>query len=300
MQSQNIYGFRLCNTTLATTNLHATKCADFSPRAETVNALSLLYRETRLARARASNGERQLEDKKIKYPLMRAAVLKIRNAAWELGDAILLECGPPSSNGKNDGSLQKLKEAQDILFKEEHFEIELNTLLRYREIAYKFPKDKRRNVSWSNHCDAGSPEILDNIIAAVGGEENVTRAIIREQKSQDNILKKEKAKKVMSHSRKEDVRTATGELGLEVLIANAKGAAKKARKMLENGKVHHLSENTALVLAEEASELQSNWREILMLLRSCKNIRKSEKHISVIENDDKTKTIVALKKRLLN
>ena len=86
---------------------------------------------------------------------------------------------------------------------------------------------------------------------------------------------------------------------MENIIANAKGAAEKVRKMLEKGKVHHISENTALVLAEEASELQSNWREILMLLRSCKNIRKSEKHLSVIENNEKTKTIVPLKKRLL-
>lgn len=87
-----------------------------------------------------------MEDKKTKYPLMRAAARKIQNAQWALGDAILLECGPPSSNGINDGSLQTLKEAQDILFKEEHCEIALNTLLRYREIAYKFPKDKRRNA----------------------------------------------------------------------------------------------------------------------------------------------------------
>jgi len=76
----------------------------------------------------------------VKYPRMRAAARKIRNAAWELGDAAILECGPPSSDGKNDGSLQKLKEAQEILFKEDDFEISLNTLLRYREISYKFPK----------------------------------------------------------------------------------------------------------------------------------------------------------------
>ena len=226
--------------------------------------------------------ERQVEDKK-KYPLMRAAVRKIRNAAWELGDAILLECGPPSSNGINDGSLQKLKEAQDILFKEEHFEIALNTLLRYREIAYKFPKDKRRNVCWSHHCDAGSPEVLDTIITAVGGEENVTRAIIRKNTARCK-------KKEMTISRKEDVRTATGELTLELLIANAKVAAEKVRKMLEKGKVHHLSGNTAMALIEEASELQSNSQEIFKLLQSCKNIQKQ--HLSLIK---RTENVVPLK-----
>jgi len=156
-----------------------------------------------------------------------------------------------------------------------------------------FQKNKRRNVCWSHHCDAGSPEVLDGVIAAVDGEKNVTRDIIRKNTTR---YKKEE----MTTPRKEDVRTATGELGLELLIANAKGAAEKVGKMLERGKVHHLSENTAMALIEEVSELQSNWQEIFMLLRSCKNIRKSEKHLSVIENNDKTKTIVPLKKRLLN
>jgi len=215
----------------------------------------------------------------VNYPRMRAAARKIRNAQWLLGDAAILECGPPSSNGVNDGSLQKLKEAQDILFKEEHFEIALNTLLRYREIAYKFPKDKRRNMCWSLHCDAGSPEVLDGVIAAVDGEKNVTRDIIRKQKAQDK-------KGEMTTRRKEDVRTSVGELGLEVLIANAKCDAEKVIEMLERGKVHHLSENTALVLAEDASELQSNWQEIFKLLQSCKNIRKSEEHFSLIEAEN--------------
>ena len=203
-----------------------------------------------------------------------------------------LECGAPSSNGLNDKSFQKLREARDILFKEEHFEIALNTLLRYREIAYKFPKDKRRNLCWSHHCDAGSPEVLDTIITAVGGEENVTRSIIREQKAQDNIFKKEKEKKEMTTSRKEDVRTATGELTLELLIANAKGASEKVRKMLEKGKVHHLSENTAMALIEEVSELQSNCHEIISLLQSCKSILENEGHFSLIE---KAENVVPLK-----
>jgi len=224
-----------------------------------------------------------MEDKK--YPLMRAAARKVRNAQFEFGDAILLECGPPSADGVNDGSLQKLKEAQDIIFKEENFGITLNTLLGYREIAYKFPKDKRRNMCWSHHCDAGSPEVLDNVIAAVGDEKNVTRDIIRKQKAQ---YKKEE----MTNPRKEDVRTSVGELGLEHFIANAKGTAEKVRKMLEKGNVHHIYENTAMALIEEVSELQSNWQESFKLLESYKNIRKSEEHFSLIE---KAENVVPLK-----
>lgn len=79
---------------------------------------------------------------------------------------------------------------------------------------------------------------------------------------------------------------------MELLIANAKGAAEKVRKMLEKGKVHHLSENTAMALIEEVSELQSNWQEIFKLIQSCKNIRKSDKHLSLIE---KAENVVPLK-----
>ena len=69
------------------------------------------------------------------------------------------------------------------------------------------------------------------LLPLLDGEENVTRDIIRKQKAQDKkILKEEKeeVEKKMSPSRKEDVRTSVGELGLELLIANAKGAAEKA------------------------------------------------------------------------
>src|SRR5208337_4301876 len=279
MQSQNIYGFRLYDTTLDNTNLHA----NFFLLAPNRKRLALLLYREYTARACAS----LIMSKKMeeKYPLMRAAARKHRDAQWLLGDAALAECGAPSSNGKNDGSLQKLKEAQEIIFKEEHFEITLNTLLRYREIAYKFPKDKRRNVCWSHHCDAGSPEALDGVIAAVDGEKNVTRDIIRKQKAK---YKKEE----MTTPRKDEVRTSVGELGLELLIANAKGSAEKVRRMLEKGKVHHLSENTAMALIEEVSELQSNCHEIIRLLQSCKNILNSEKHL------DKTKTVLPLKKQL--
>jgi hypothetical protein len=50
-------------------------------------------------------------DRVVKYPQVVAAYKNLNQSLWKVGDALLAECGPPSTQGVKDGSLVALREA---------------------------------------------------------------------------------------------------------------------------------------------------------------------------------------------
>ncbi len=87
------------------------------------------------------------------YKQILEAVKDLDRWPWEIGDALLVECGPP---GKKDG-YALLWEAAKYLFSEGH-EYDVATLSKYRSVAYWFEPSKRRSVAWAWHEAARSPE----------------------------------------------------------------------------------------------------------------------------------------------
>lgn len=145
----------------------------------------------------------------LRFPRTVAAAQKRDKCMWEIGDALLDECGIPSTSGKQDGSRKKLELCAAELERElGASEYTTATLARLRDVSYAFPKGKggrRPSLSWTAHRDAGSPEELDEIVEASSGHP-VTRDLVRAIKP---LVKKAKAKA------KREQRIAEGTAGPE-------------------------------------------------------------------------------------
>jgi hypothetical protein len=90
---------------------------------------------------------------------MLAAVRDLDSSNWEIGDALLAECGPPGNN-------EILRKASAYLLEEGGVEYDVERLSELRRVAYAFPVSERRaEYCWVIHREAGSPEMLAWIIA---------------------------------------------------------------------------------------------------------------------------------------
>jgi hypothetical protein len=80
---------------------------------------------------------------------------------WNLGDALVEECGPPGANGVNNGSEKKLRDASNEL-KRLNLPHTLIWLRKLRSCAAAFPTPDNRlpAISWTVHLEAGNPETL--------------------------------------------------------------------------------------------------------------------------------------------
>jgi hypothetical protein len=94
---------------------------------------------------------------------LRALEKSHSDRLWDLGDALIEECGPAGAHGVNNGSLDRLKEAARFLRKEG-----FNYTHRYLEVvrstASAFSDRTRvRSLSFSVHRAAGEPSILEAV-----------------------------------------------------------------------------------------------------------------------------------------
>jgi hypothetical protein len=76
------------------------------------------------------------------------ACLRHESSQWEIGDALLKECGPPGENGANNGSTAKLKEALEELDRN-GLCYSLSTLRHMRDMSHAWPVPRGTRVSWS-------------------------------------------------------------------------------------------------------------------------------------------------------
>ena len=56
----------------------------------------------------------------IKFPRVLAAVQKRERSQWEIGDALIAECGPAAKNGVHDGSYAKIVACSEELLRRGH------------------------------------------------------------------------------------------------------------------------------------------------------------------------------------
>lgn len=120
-----------------------------------------------------------------KFPKILAAARQIELDQWQLGDALIEECGEPLKvaarfSGNNDGSWAKLQEASEFLTAY-GLDYSVSYLAKLRNTAFDFQgRNRKANLSWSAHNEAGSPETLKTVIDELQGDKP-TRDAIREK-----------------------------------------------------------------------------------------------------------------------
>jgi hypothetical protein len=135
------------------------------------------------------------------FPKTLAAAAKLRDAEentwpyqWQLGWALVEECGPPGETSANNGSYDKLHDAKKALDKA-GFDYSFRLLEEFRSIAAKFrPEDVFGAVSIYAHIAAGNLETLEAAKRqadktkkklTVGFVQNYTASIRRKSRNTD-------------------------------------------------------------------------------------------------------------------
>jgi hypothetical protein len=114
-----------------------------------------------------------------KFPRALAASQKGQCALWELGDAVLSECGVPPEHGVNDGSRAALQACAEELLELGGVEFTAHYLSKARQVAYNFPPESRVGLlAFAVHQVAGSPEKLKNIVEAVPEGQRITVRVV--------------------------------------------------------------------------------------------------------------------------
>jgi len=165
----------------------------------------------------------------MKFPLTLEAIKKGDQNQWAIGDALLAECGPPSTVGMKDGRSPLLQEAAEYLLGK-GFESTASTLSWFRCTSYSFKSaDRRSGVAWGAHRKAGTPEYLEAIIAGAPKGTNITQDYIedirqtqrkelqrkREEENRKAVEAREKAETVEAEARQKSDRVAIEKSGPE-------------------------------------------------------------------------------------
>lgn len=102
----------------------------------------------------------------------------IRAYQFELGDALNRAVGPPSRDGRNNGSAAKLEDCSRQLLMRGH-EYTADALRKLRDTAAIFPPGSREpGVSFSSHRIAGTPEMLRTIIQSAPEGQLITASYV--------------------------------------------------------------------------------------------------------------------------
>jgi hypothetical protein len=109
-----------------------------------------------------------------KLSLAIEAIRKWETSLWEIGDALVAECGPPSKRGN-----ERVKAAQAFLL-QEGFPYKLSYLRSLRNVAYRFQTSQRMSgIAWGVHRTAGTPEMLHAIINGTPEGTKITEEYVR-------------------------------------------------------------------------------------------------------------------------
>jgi hypothetical protein len=101
------------------------------------------------------------------WPKSTKAVRSQEKSNWDIGNALIEECGPPSENGVNNDSLANIKQFCEFLFSAYGIERTVSTLREVRDVCYVFQgAGQPAPVSWTIYCIfRGNPDLLLNWIA---------------------------------------------------------------------------------------------------------------------------------------
>ncbi len=143
----------------------------------------------------------------IKFPLCDAAIRKKEGGEWDLADAISAECPETGEDGERNGSYAKMTAMRDEIAKNHGVVLSFERIRKLRKVASAFPPGRRRPaISLEAHLEAGTPEVLDELIKAAAGTA-LTRDYVRQQKYPTEKAQQDQQKAERRHQ-VEDQRTA--------------------------------------------------------------------------------------------
>jgi hypothetical protein len=144
----------------------------------------------------------------IKFPLCDAAIQKIESGGWELADAIVAECSETGDDGVRNASYAKMEEMRQEIAANHGLHLSLERIRKLRQVASAFRPGRRRPaVSVESHLEAGTPDVLDELIKGAPNGAILTRDYIRghkhpTEKAEEQQQKAERRRQI------EDQRTA--------------------------------------------------------------------------------------------
>lgn len=236
---------------------------------------------------------------KTRFPELLELARKREAMQFAIGDRLLKDCGAPSQFTRMDGSYEKIKAAA-VYLEENGVEYSMTSLAHYREIAFKFPPERRyEGISWQAHTNAGDPDTLDAIVkAARKRKERVTVNMVRAARlaMQDAHVRAIEAREKAAGTYKElpargqeppnkfkhapatEAQASDALAAIEVLTPalKAKILAADVAAILDQAE---LSEEGRAAAFERALEAATAWREIAEQLR--KGLKKGG-HLAVV------------------
>jgi hypothetical protein len=112
------------------------------------------------------------------YDAILQMALKRDKARWDLGDALVSECGAPDPTSASYAGPGRLRAAWQYL-QENGCDYSIEELSKLRRVAYVFGHSTRRfDISWELHAEAGTPETLEAIIGGMPKGTRLTKGYI--------------------------------------------------------------------------------------------------------------------------
>jgi hypothetical protein len=178
-----------------------------------------------------------------KFPLTLAAVKKGESSLWDIGDALIKECGPPSEHGRRNGSLNKLEAASGYLRENGGYDYSVTTLSYMRTTAFNFQIAERQSgLSFAVHRAARTPERLEAIIAGAAKGTKITADYVEKVLQAQALQEEMKREADAEAARKKREKAEAKEAEAKRKAAEAKDeaervkAAKKAKEAEEKTK----------------------------------------------------------------
>ena len=99
-------------------------------------------------------------------------------ARWDLGDALVAECGAPDPTSAGYDGPGRLRAAWHYM-RENGCDCTLEDLSELRRVAYVFRQSTRRSdISWDLHAESGTPEMLQAIMGSIPKGTSLTKSYI--------------------------------------------------------------------------------------------------------------------------
>jgi hypothetical protein len=115
---------------------------------------------------------------KADYKAILCAVQKRDKALWDLGDALVAECGAPDPTSAGYAGPGRLRAAWHYL-QENGCNYSIAELSKLRRVAHVFGQATRRfDISWELYAEAGTPEMLEAIIGGIPKGTPLTKSYI--------------------------------------------------------------------------------------------------------------------------
>jgi flagellar biosynthesis GTPase FlhF len=139
----------------------------------------------------------------LKFPKTIKAAQAAEQSQWAIGDALLKEAEDRQTGERGLNAVSRELEANGI-------EFSMPYLRNLRDTAKAFPADRRHNLPWAVHQDAGNPDVLDTIVrgakkdidSKTGKSAKVTKWYVRDvlqRQYQEEREERRKAAEVAQH-----------------------------------------------------------------------------------------------------